>query len=131
MLRERYRMKLEEELALLSSQVVSIGTPEQPAYYLQIEGESTQCIIQVREENDAVHFTYSVLVKKLGKEELQELPILLAKNWEYSKIFLWPMEINEEWYLLASIRSTYETYLPGQIRNQLNLILEEWLALEN
>lgn len=125
MLNKRYQAKLEEEIGLISDSYYEIGTEEEPAYYFNMSDGEEKVILQMKESTTGIIFTYGLIIKKLVVESAEDILKKLTENWEYKQVYLWPMEINEEWYLIASKKSFFETYLPGQIKNQLDIVKNE------
>lgn len=141
---KKYEAKLLEELSLLSDDIIDIendlesdsGEFSKSAFFFSLRENDSKglipikALIQMKASNDGLVFTYSVLLKKLEPIfEVNNLK-LLESNWDLTEVFLWPMEINDEWFLLGSIKRTFESYLPGQIKNHLLAIMDEVCNLD-
>lgn len=136
---KKYKEKLMEELSLISDEVFDIGEEletdsgdlaeqrEQAelAFYACLRETGTQILVQAKSIDAGILFTYSVLLRKLENTDANSLLRLIAKNWSLEEVFLWTQEINDEWYLLGSTKRVFESYLPGQIKSQLDKILIE------
>ena len=130
-----------EELSLISDEIFDIGDElkdetvdlaevTELAFYSCLKESRTQILVQARPIEAGVIFTYSILLRKLEQLDSNELLILLANNWRLKEVFLWTQEINDEWYLLGSIKRDFESYLPGQIMPQLDKVMIEISAIE-
>ena len=117
--------KLEEEISLIAEHYFEIGTEEEPAFYFSMKDAKEKAIVQMKESQDGIVFTYSLIVRKLDGILTEQVFKILSENWDLVEVYLWTMEINEEWYLLASNKCVYETYLPGQIKNRLAIVRQE------
>ena len=142
---KKYEAKLLEELSLLSDEIIdvenelesdSIEFSESAFFFSLRENDSKglipiKALVQMKASNNVkasdtkLVFTYSVLLKKLEPISEGNILKLLASNWNLTEVYLWTMEINDEWFLLGSIKRSYESYLPGQIKNHLLSILDE------
>ena len=135
----KYKGKLVEELSLLSDEIIDIEgefdsdseMSESAAYFSGFcenkgnELANIKALVQMKSTETELVFTYSILLKNLEHSSEADISKLLAKNWYLNKVYLWPMEINDEWFLLGSLKKTFESYMPGQIKNNLLSIMDE------
>ena len=155
---KKYEAKLLEELSLLSDEIIDLGLDprndpgnyldsnsiefSESAFFLTLKNNDSEELIPIKalvqmKASDNVNssekglvFTYSVLLKKVDPSSEVNILKLLESNWDLTEVFLWPMEINDEWFLLGSIKKTFESYLPGQIKNHLLSIMDEVCNLD-
>ena len=140
----KYKGKLVEELSLLSDEIIDIESvlesdtdkSESAAYFFSFcENEvnglaNKKTLVQMKSTETEIVFTCSILLKNLEHSSEVDVLKLLAKNWDLNKVYLWTMEINDEWFLLGSLKKTFESYLPGQIKNHLLSIMDEVCNLD-
>lgn len=122
---ERLKRKLLEEIELLTKNYFDIGENERVGYFLDVEAMGIKALVQLDRLPSGVTFTYSILLKPLDMEKPDSVLKLLTRNFELKRAYLWPMEINNEWYLIGSCRKQHESYLPGQLSSQLESLLRD------
>ncbi len=122
---ERIRRKLLEEIELLTKNYFDIEENGRVGYFLDLNVLGIKAMVQLDRLPSGVTFTYSIVLKPLDMEKPDGALKLLTRNFELKRAYLWPMEINNEWYLIGSCKKQYESYLPGQLSSQLESLMRE------
>lgn len=117
--------KMKEELSLFGEDIHDISTGEEKAFYFKLKEAHIHGLLRLDSLDNKFLFTYSILLKEMKDYTEEMLLGLFSENWGRRSSYIFPMEINEKWILIGSKKVTYDTYLPGQMKNELLSVIEE------